>query len=91
MSSTREQARRLAGHETVCRADAVQRPQTMSEHPTIYNMPESPGGPYTRRMIPLESQVPDIGTPGSESRGWKRDDGSRTEAQSESDGIATGP
>ena len=27
-------------------------------------------------MIPLESLVPEIGTPGSESRGWKRDDGS---------------
>ena len=90
MSSRRQQARRLAGHETVCRADAVQRPQTMSENPTIY-MPESPGGPCTRRMTPLESPVPEIGTPGSESRGWKRDDGSRTEAQSESDGIATGP
>ena len=42
-------------------------------------------------MIPLESPVPEIGTPGSGSRGWKRDDGSRTEARSESDGIATGP
>ena len=49
-------------------------------------------------MIPLESPVPEIGTPGSEigtpgseSRGWKRDDGSRTEARNESAGIATGP
>ena len=37
-------------------------------------------------MIPLESPVPEIGTPGSGSRGWKRDDGSRIEARSESDG-----
>ena len=42
-------------------------------------------------MIPLESLVPEIGTPGSESRGWKRDDGSRTEDRRESAGIATGP
>ena len=62
----------------------------MSENPTTY-MPESPGGPCARRMIPLESPVPEIGTPGSGSRGWKRDDGSRIEARSESDGIATGP
>ena len=39
--------------------------------------PNRPGGPCARRMIPLESPVPEIGTPGSESRGWKRDDGSR--------------
>ena len=62
----------------------------MSENPTTY-MPESPGGPCTRCMIPLESPVPEIGTPGSESRGWKRGDGSRTEARRESAGIATGP
>ena len=30
-------------------------------------------------------------TPGSTSGDWKRDYGSRTEARSESDGIATGP
>ena len=42
-------------------------------------------------MIPLESPVPEIGTPGSESKGWKRDDGSRIEARRESAGIATGP
>ena len=40
---------------------------------------------------PLESPVPEIGTPGSVSRGWKRDDGSRTEAPRESAGTATGP
>ena len=49
------------------------------------------GDPCARRMILLESPVPENGTPGSGSRGWKRDHGSRTEARSESDGIATGP
>ena len=38
-----------------------------------------PGGPCARRMIPLESPVPEIGTPGSVSGDWKRDHGSRTE------------
>ena len=42
-------------------------------------------------MIPLESPVPEIGTPGSGSWGWKRNQGSRTEDRSESDGNATGP
>ena len=42
-------------------------------------------------MIPLESPVPEIGTPGSGSGGWKRNQGSRTEDRSESDGNATGP
>ena len=42
-------------------------------------------------MIPLESPVPEIGTPGSGSGGWKRNHGSRTEDRSESDGYATGP
>ena len=45
-----------------------------------------PGGPCARRMIPLESPVPEIGTPGSVSGDWKRGNGSRTEARSESDG-----
>ena len=90
MSSRRKQARRLASLETGCRADAVQRPQPRSEtRPTT--CPNRNGDPCTRRMIPLESPVPEIGTPGSESRGWKRADGSRTEARRESAGIATGP
>ena len=38
-----------------------------------------PGGPCARRMIPLESPVPEIGTPGSVSGDWKRGNGSRTE------------
>ena len=38
-----------------------------------------------------EHYLPSVGTPGSESRGWKRDGGSRTEARRESAGIATGP
>ena len=42
-------------------------------------------------MIPLESPVPEIGTPGSGSGGWKRNHGSRTEDRSESNGYATGP
>ena len=46
-----------------------------------------PDDPCARRMIPLESPVPEIGTPGSESRGWKRDDGSRAEARSERAGT----
>ena len=50
-----------------------------------------PGGPCARRMIPLESPVPEIGTPGSVSGDWKRDHGSRTEAHRESGGITTGP
>ena len=45
----------------------------------------------TRCMIPLESPVPEIGTPGSGSGGWKRNHGSRTEDRSESNGYATGP
>ena len=35
--------------------------------------------------------MPEIGTPGSGSGGWKRNHGSRTEDRSESDGYATGP
>ena len=42
-------------------------------------------------MIPTESRMREIRTSGSTSRGWKRDYGSRSEARSESDGIATGP
>ena len=42
-------------------------------------------------MIPLESPVPEIGTPGSESGGRKRAYGYRTEARCESAGRATDP
>ena len=42
-------------------------------------------------MIPLESPVLEMGTPGSVSGDWKRSHGSRIEARSESDGTTTGP
>ena len=40
-------------------------------------------------MIPLESPVPEIGTPGSESGGRKRAHGPRIAARCESAGSAT--
>ena len=40
------------------------------------------GNPCASRMIPLESPVPEIGTPGSESGGRKRVHGSRPAARS---------
>ena len=42
--------------------------------------------PCASRMIPLESPVPEIGTPGSESGGRKRAHGTRTAARCESAG-----
>ena len=60
MSSRREKARRLAGHETAWRAEAVQRPQTMSEIATT-DMPESP-----RRSV-YEAHDP-TGEPGAGNR-----------------------
>ena len=60
MSPRREQARRLVGHETVCRAVAVQRPRSMSENPTTY-MPELP-----RRSV-HETHDP-TGEPGAGNR-----------------------
>ena len=45
--------------------------------------------PCASRMIPLESPVPEIGTPGSESGGRKRAHGTRTAARCESAGRAT--
>ena len=49
------------------------------------------GNPCASRMIPLESPVPEIGTPGSESGGRKRTHGSRPAARRESAGRATDP
>ena len=40
-----------------------------------------PGNPCASRMIPLESPVPEIGTPGSESGGRKRAHGTRPAAR----------
>ena len=51
----------------------------------------TPGNPRASRMIPLESPVPEIGTPGSESGGRKRAHGCRTAARRESAGRATDP
>ena len=48
--------------------------------------PPWPRSPCASRMIPLESPVPEIGTPGSESGGRKRAHGVRTAARSESAG-----
>ena len=89
--SRREQAWRRAGDETgmQCGGRAASADDVGRVRPPVSR--SRPGGPCARRMIPLESPVPEIGTPGSGSRGWKRDHGSRTEARSESDGIATGP
>ena len=42
--------------------------------------------PCANRMIPLESPVPEIGPPGSESGGRKRAYGTRTAARRESAG-----
>ena len=42
------------------------------------------GNPCASRMIPLESPVPEISTPGSESGGRKRTHGSRPAARCES-------
>ena len=47
-----------------------------------------PGNPCASRMIPLESPVPEIGPPGSESGGRKRAYGSRTAARCESAGMS---
>ena len=44
----------------------VQRPRSAGS-PAL-SLP-CPGGPCARRMIPLESPVPEIGTPGSVSGG----------------------
>lgn len=49
------------------------------------------GNPCASRMIPLESPVPEIGTPGSESGGRKRTHGSRPAARCESAGRTTDP
>ena len=53
--------------------------------------PAVTGNPCASRMIPLESPVPEIGTPGSESGGRKRTHGSRPAARRESAGQATNP
>ena len=50
-----------------------------------------PRTPCASRMIPPESPVPEIGTPGSESGGRNRAHGSRTAARCESAGSATEP
>ena len=57
------------------RMAVVQRPRSAGS-PAL--SPPRPGGPCARRMIPLESPVPEIGTPGSvsgglETRPWEPD------------------
>ena len=91
MSPRREQARRRAGDGAGMQGGCCAASTDHVGRARPSACPTRSGGPCARRMIPLESPVPEIGTPGSESRGWKRDHGSRTEARSESDGIATGP
>ena len=51
--------------------------------------PVANGDPCASRMIPLESPVLEIGTPGSESGGRKRTHGRRPAARGESAGSAT--
>ena len=89
MSSRREQARRRIGDDAGGRMAVVQRPR-LAGSPALSAL-RCAGGPCARRMIPLESPVPEIGTPGSVSGDWKRGHGSRTEARCESAGQATGP
>ena len=69
MLSRREQARRRAG-DGVGMQSGSRAASADHLHAQI-----ALAVPCARRMIPLESPVPEIGTPGSESRGWKRDDG----------------
>ena len=57
----------------------------------VQGPPAVTGNPCASRMIPLESPVPEIGTPGSESGGRKRTHGSRPAARRESAGQATDP
>ena len=86
--SRREQARQA--NRTGTEQDWRRVPSTRVGGPTV-PPPERFGCPCARGMIPLESPVPEIGTPGSESGDWKRRHGSRTEARRESVGTTTGP